>query len=129
MTEKMWAGKRLGLPEAGRGSLAKFPRRVVALCIDWAISLLVSSAFFNGDNLATLAIFALMQWLLVATSGSSFGHLVCGLKVQKLNGHYVGFLASALRIAMILLVIPATIWDNDNRGLHDKLGKTVLVRR
>lgn len=124
-----WAGKRLGLPERGSGSLAKMGRRILALCIDWAISLLISGAFFGGDNAATLIVFMLEQWLLVATTGNSFGHLVAGIRVRKLDGSHVGFVSSLLRIGLILLVLPATIWDADNRGLHDKAAKTVLVRR
>lgn len=130
MTESAnWAGKRLGLPESGSGSLAKMGRRILAICIDWAAALLVSSAFFNSDNTATLTFFMLEQWLMVATTGNSFGHLIAGIRVRKLDGSHVGFVASLLRIGLILLVIPAVIWDADNRGLHDKAAKTVLVRR
>lgn len=125
-----WAGKRLGLPEAGRGSLAKMGRRSLALIIDWALALLVSGAFFDGDNTATLVVFMLEQWLLVATLGNSFGHLIAGIRVRRLDGAaYVGLLPALLRIGLILLVIPAVIWDTDNRGLHDKAAKTVLVIR
>lgn len=130
MTESAnWAGKRLGLPEAGSGSLAKTGRRAVALCVDWAVSLVFSNAFFAGDNLATLTFFMLQQWLLVATTGNSFGHLVAGIRVRKLDGTHVGIVPALIRIGLILLVIPATIWDADNRGLHDKAAKTVLVKR
>lgn len=130
MTESAnWAGKRLGLPEAGPGSLAKMGRRIFALVIDWSLALLVSRAFFNSDNTATLTFFMLEQWLLVATTGNSFGHLIAGIRVRKLDGSQVGIVPSLLRISLILLVIPATIWDADNRGLHDKAAKTVLVRR
>lgn len=130
MTESAnWAGKRLGLPEAGSGSLAKTGRRAVALCVDWAVSLVFSNAFFAGDNLATLTFFMLQQWLLVATTGNSFGHLVSGIRVRKLDGTHVGIVPALIRIGLILLVIPATIWDADNRGLHDKAAKTVLVKR
>ena len=130
MTESAnWAGKRLGLPEAGPGSLAKMGRRIIALVIDWSLALLVSRAFFNSDNTATLTFFMLEQWLLVATTGNSFGHLIAGIKVRKLDGSHVGIVSSLIRIGLILLVIPATIWDADNRGLHDKAAKTVLVRR
>lgn len=130
MTETAnWAGKRLGLPEDGPGSLAKMGRRSLALALDWAIALMVSGAFFGGDNTATLSFFMLEQWLLVATLGNSFGHLVAGIKVQKLDGSHVGIVASLVRIGLILLVIPAVIWDADNRGLHDKAAKTILVRR
>jgi uncharacterized RDD family membrane protein YckC len=124
-----WAGKRLGLPESGSGSLAKMGRRAFALGIDWSISLLISGAFFGGDNTATLTIFMLEQWLLVATTGNSVGHLITGIKVRRLDGNYVGILPALVRIGLILLVIPAVIWDSDNRGLHDKAARTVLVRR
>jgi uncharacterized RDD family membrane protein YckC len=130
MTESTnWAGKRLGLPETGPGSLAKMGRRVLALGIDWALALMVSRAFFGSDNTATLTFFMLEQWLLVATLGNSFGHLIAGIKVRKLDGSYVGIVPALIRIGLILLVIPAVIWDTDNRGLHDKAAKTVLVRR
>jgi uncharacterized RDD family membrane protein YckC len=130
MTETAnWAGKRLGLPEAGPGSMAKMGRRVLALAVDWGISLMISGAFFSGDNTATLSVFMIQQWLLVATAGNSFGHLLAGIKVRKLDGTHVGLLSALLRVGLILLVIPATIWDADNRGLHDKAAKTVLVRR
>lgn len=130
MTESAnWAGKRLGLPEAGPGSLAKMGRRIFALVIDWSLALLVSRAFFNSDNTATLTFFMLEQWLLVATTGNSFGHLIAGIRVRKLDGSQVGIVPALLRIGLILLVIPAAIWDSDNRGLHDKAAKTVLVRR
>lgn len=124
-----WAGKRLGLPEKGAGSLAKVGRRAIALAIDWALSMLVSGAFFNSDNSATLGFFMLQQWLLVATLGSSFGHRILGLRVVKLDGTHVGLIPSLIRIVLILLVIPAVIWDADNRGLHDKAAKTALVLR
>lgn len=130
MTESAnWAGKRLGLPESGPGSLAKMPRRIIAIAIDWSLALLFSKAFFNSDNTATLTFFMLEQWLLVATTGNSFGHLIAGIRVRKLDGSHVGIVPALLRIGLILLVIPATIWDADNRGLHDKAAKTVLVRR
>lgn len=129
MTEKLWAGKRLGLPEQGTGSLAKVPRRVIGLCIDWGISLLISAGLFASDNLATLVAFGLMQWLMVATLGASFGHMACRMRVLRLGHPYVGFRAAFLRVSMILLIIPAIVWDNDNRGLHDKLARTALVLR
>lgn len=122
-----WAGQRLGLPESGPGSLAKLGRRVFAICIDWALALLVSQAFAGGDSSATLVVFAIMQLLLVATLGYSVGHRVLGLQVRRLDGQYVGFGRSLIRVLLILLVIPATIWDGDNRGLQDKAAGTVLV--
>lgn len=123
-----WAGERLGLPETGPGSLAKLGRRSLALVIDWSLALLVSQAFAAGDSTVTLVVFAAMQLLLVATLGYSAGHRILGLQVRRLDGRYVGLWRSFIRVALILLVIPATIWDGDNRGLQDKAAGTVLVR-
>ena len=122
-----WAGQRLGLPGAGAGSLAKIGRRVIALSIDWALSMVVAQAFANGDSTVTLAVFGVQQWLLVATLGYSVGHRIMNLQVRRLDGKYVGFWRSLVRVGLILLVIPATIWDADNRGLHDKAANTILV--
>lgn len=125
---KKWAGERLGLPESGPGSLAKLGRRVLAIGVDWSLALLVSQGFAGGDSTVSLAVFALMQLLLVATLGYSVGHRILGLQVRRLDGQYVGFGRSFIRVFLILLVIPATIWDGDNRGLQDKAAGTVLVR-
>jgi uncharacterized RDD family membrane protein YckC len=123
-----WAGQRLGLPESGAGSLAKVGRRILALAIDWALAMIVSQAFAKGDSTVTLIVFGVVQWLLVATVGYSIGHRLLGLQVRRLDGKYVGLWRSLIRIGLILLVIPATIWDADNRGLHDKAAGTILVR-
>jgi uncharacterized RDD family membrane protein YckC len=125
---QQWAGQRLGLPESGPGSLAKLGRRALALIIDWSLSMLVSQAYANGDSTITLTVFALSQLLLVATLGYSVGHRLLGLQVRRLDGQYVGLWRSLIRVGLILLVIPATIWDGDNRGLQDKAAGTVLVR-
>ena len=128
-----WPGKRLGLPASGPGSMAKIGRRLIAICIDWAASSIIALALFGGDyfhpeyNSIIVLIFALEQWILVATLGFSFGHRLVGIRVRKIDGTFVGFWASLIRIGLILLIIPATIWDSDNRGLHDKAAKTILV--
>lgn len=125
---QQWAGQRLGLPEHGAGSLAKLGRRVVALIIDWSLAMFVSQAFASGDSSVTLAVFTVMQILFVGTLGFSVGHRVVGIQVRRLDGQYVGLWRSLIRVALILLVIPATIWDANNRGLQDKAAGTVLVR-
>jgi hypothetical protein len=36
--------------------------------------------------------------------------------------------AIVLRSVLLVLVIPALIWDRDGRGLHDRLARAVQVR-
>ena len=124
-----WAGERLGLPQTGAGSLARMPRRILAIAIDWGSSLLLSHAFFADDNGATLIIFGLLQLVGLAVVGSSVGMLCSGITVRKLVGGKPGFYAATIRTILLLLVIPVAIWDADSRGLHDKAAKTVMVRR
>jgi uncharacterized RDD family membrane protein YckC len=51
------------------------------------------------------------------------------LRLQRLDGGWVGLWKPVIRTVLLILVIPAVIWDADQRGLHDKAVGTVLVRR
>ncbi|NUP73794.1 MAG: RDD family protein [Sinomonas sp.] len=121
-------GRALGLPRTGPGSVARPGRRVVALCIDWAACLAISAAFFGGDSLATLGVFAVEQIALVGTLGFGLGHRILGLKVVRLGGAQAGIPAAIVRTILLCLVIPAVVFDADQRGLHDKAANTVLIR-
>ena len=124
-----WPGKRLGLPEAGPRSVARPGRRILALALDWAIAILVSVAFFSYDAWATLAIFAVTQVVFLLTANGSVGHLVLGMRVVPVAGGYLGLWRPFARTILLCLVIPAVIWDRDQRGMHDRWPATVLVRR
>ncbi|TDL32140.1 RDD family protein [Arthrobacter nitrophenolicus] len=124
-----YPGERLGLPESGPGSIARAGRRILAIMIDWAIALLISNFAFGGNSWATLAVFAVEQTLLVGTLGYSIGHRAMGLAVVKPGGGVPGPLAALVRAVLLCLVIPAVIFDPDQRGLHDKAMNTLLIRR
>lgn len=124
-----YPGERLGLPESGHGSMARAGRRILAICIDWALCYLIAAAFFKGDATAILAIFCVEQMVLVGTLGYSFGHRIAGIHVLKLRGGPAGLMAGVVRAVLVCLVIPAVIVDADQRGLHDRAMGTKLVRR
>ena len=124
-----WPGKRLGLPESGARSVARPGRRIAALCIDWALAVLISVAFFAYDPFATLAIFATAQVVFLLTVSGSLGHLALGMRVVPMAGGYLGPWRPFVRTLLLCLVVPALIWDRDQRGMHDRLAGTVLVRR
>jgi uncharacterized RDD family membrane protein YckC len=108
---------------------ASFSRRFVAICIDWAGASLISAAFFRYEALVTLAIYAVMQILLVGTVGQSIGHRLLKLAVVRLDGQRVGLWRAIVRTSLICLVIPALIWDmSDGRGMHDKAVGTAIVK-
>ncbi|MBN9240789.1 MAG: RDD family protein [Micrococcales bacterium 70-64] len=124
-----WPGRRLGLPETGARSVARPGRRFIALAIDWGTAVLVSVAFFDYAAWATLAVFAVAQSVLLLTANGSVGHLLLGMRVVPLAGGYLGVWRPFARTVLLCLVIPAVIWDRDQRGMHDRLIGTVLVRR
>ena len=124
-----WPGRRLGLPEHGARSIARPGRRIAALCLDWALAVIVSIAFFAYDPFATLAIFAAAQLVFLLTVSGSVGHLALGMRVVPMAGGYLGPWRPFVRTLLLCLVIPAVIWDRDQRGMHDRVAGTILVRR
>jgi uncharacterized RDD family membrane protein YckC len=129
-----WPGKRLGLPESGPRSVARLGRRLVAIVFDWALAcgvafLTVGPSAFGPNNWAILAIFAIMQIVFLVTVSGSIGHLAFGMRVVPVKPAWIGVWKPAARTVLLCLFIPAVIWDRDQRGLHDRLVGTVLVRR
>lgn len=128
-TPPTWPGRRLGLPESGPRSIVRPGRRFAAIAIDWASAVLASVLFFSYDELATLAIFAILQSVFLLTANGSIGHLALGMRVVPLAGGYLGIWRPLVRTLLLCLVIPAVIWDLDQRGMHDRAVGTILVRR
>ncbi len=124
-----WPGRRLGLPETGSHSLAPAWRRFLALLVDWFMCLAIAGLIGSDNPFLAPAIFALENLVLVATLGYSVGHRIFGVEVRRLDGHVPGFLKSAIRALLVVLVIPALIFDRDHRGLHDLAAGTVILRR
>jgi len=50
------------------------------------------------------------------------------MHVVPVGGGWVGPWRPIVRTVLLLLVVPALIWDSDQRGFHDKLAGTVLIR-
>jgi len=123
-----YPGERLGLPDSGPRSIGRIGRRIGALAIDWAAAVIISIAFFQYDALATTAVFAVVQIAFIPTIGGSPGHRILGMRVVMLRGGWVGLWRPVVRTLLLVLVIPAVMWDPDQRGLHDKAVGTVLIR-
>lgn len=134
-----YPGERLGRPEAGKGSIARPGRRIGALFIDYAASTLIATAFLGYDQFALpeeagwrlfapMMVFAALQILFIPTVGGSPGHRILGMRLELQTGGWVGLWRPIVRTALVLLVIPAVIWDADQRGIHDKIVGTVLIR-
>ncbi|MFB8147199.1 RDD family protein [Microbacterium sp. NPDC056003] len=122
-----YPGERLGLPREGSGSIARLGRRVGALFVDYGAAYLISG-FFGWDPLAILAIFAAIQIVFIPTLQGSPGHRIFGLRLVRLDGAWTGLWRPVVRTLLLIVVVPAVIWDADQRGLHDKAAGTILLR-
>ncbi|SEG85177.1 Uncharacterized membrane protein YckC, RDD family [Nonomuraea solani] len=128
-----YPGQRLGLPEEGGGSIAGWGRRIGALVIDWMICTWAIVQLLLGMSpaqspWAPAVVFALQYLLLVAFMGQTFGHRLMGVRVAAMDGGDPRLLPVLVRTVLLILAVPALIWDRDHRGLHDRASNTMVVR-
>jgi uncharacterized RDD family membrane protein YckC len=129
-----WPGERLGLPQTGPHSVGRVGRRIAALAIDWGIAVGLSCLIWgytllDYDGFVVLAVFVVLQALQLAVFGASAGHRLLGLRLIDLTGGRVGLWRPVVRSLLLGLAFPALVWDSDQRGFHDKIAGTVLIRR
>lgn len=136
--EKMGAefgyrGERLGLPKDGPGSIASVGRRIAALFIDWILSVLIAYGLiahreFQSANDWALVVFAAVSVIGLGLVGCTPGKLIMRTRVVLVDGSRLSLLGVVLRTLLLVLVIPAVVFDRDTRGLHDKAVKAVQIR-
>lgn len=134
---RKYPGERLGLPETGSGSLARTGRRVAALFVDWLVAygLAGLAMAFGVVSMTTLSTAVLVIWIVLGTVAVrlfSFtpGQLALGLVVVPADGRQsMGIVRALIRVLLIALVIPPLVTDSDQRGLHDRLTFSAVVRR
>ncbi|MDV3128092.1 RDD family protein [Mycobacterium sp. 21AC1] len=139
-----YPGERLGLPEQGPGSIARFGRRIAALVVDWLVALGATAVLALALGLLTREQLlysqesrniTLLVWLVIGVAsvrlfGFTPGQYALGLVVIPFDGRdHVGLGRALVRNLLIVLVIPALFTDADHRGLHDLASKTAVVRR
>jgi hypothetical protein len=122
-----YPGQHLGLPERGPGSVASMPRRLLALLIDWLLSMVIAY-WLTHSQFWTIAVFAIETYLLTALGGSTVGKRLVGIRTVRVGGGPVGFGWALVRTAILLTVVPPLLTDRDLRGLHDRASDTIVVR-
>jgi uncharacterized RDD family membrane protein YckC len=129
-------GERLGLPAQGVNSVAGLGRRFAALTIDWLLAYGIAALFTGPGALDepnfgwyVLGVWYLLTAVPVAVFGASPGKTALGIRVASLDSAAViGVPRALLRTAMIALVLPPLARDEDGRGWHDRVTRTVVVR-
>ncbi|MEU6586751.1 RDD family protein [Nocardia sp. NPDC046763] len=150
-----YQGKELGLPPSGRGALAPFTRRVLALLVDWFISMGLAAIIVRPDaehiiskmtipkgqqppshfevitqalSTPTLLVWFVLGIAAVTLFGFTPGQYFLKLRVSRVDADApVGFVRALVRQLILLFVIPALFTDSDGRGMHDRATGTALV--
>lgn len=115
-------------------------RRALGITIDWFAAYAVSLGFFAGSGTllersrgiggTVLLVMALEYLILVTLGGSSFGHRIVGLKdIRFSDGEAARPLQVLVRTLLMVIIITAITFDENGRGINERLSNTVLVRR
>lgn len=138
-TPQSFRGETLGLPELGAGSLATTGQRLGAFVVDALASALVAALFVRvaggrgaGGHLPgswSLIPFVIDYVIGGLVGGRTLGMYLFGLRLVRVDRPAaIDPLRAVYRTALLLLLVPAVIWDRDGRGLHDRLTDTAVVR-
>lgn len=115
-------------------------RRLLGIAIDWIASYALALGFFAGSGtflersrgigFTVTLIMAIEYLVLVTLGGSSFGHRIVGLKVVRFSdGQAVSPLQALIRTLLMIIVITAVTFDENGRGVNERLSNTVLIQR
>ena len=134
-----YRGEKIGLPRAGRGSLAATGPRLLAFLVDALASGLVAALFVHRSGGHTFADRLPGTWSLIPfaidyvvgtlVAGRTIGMYLFGLRIIRVERDVpVDPARALLRTALLALLVPALIFDRDGRGMHDRLTDTAVVR-
>jgi uncharacterized RDD family membrane protein YckC len=115
-------------------------RRMIGITIDWLAAYAITLGFFSGGGSllersrgaggTVLIVLALEYLTLVTLGGSSFGHRIVGLKVVRFSdGGAVTPLQALIRTALMIIIITAITFDENGRGVNERLSNSVLIKR
>jgi uncharacterized RDD family membrane protein YckC len=115
-------------------------RRMLGITIDWFAAYAVTLGFFAGDGSflersrnvggTVLLVLTLEYLILVALTGSSFGHRIVGLKVVRFSdGGPVTILQVLIRTVLLVTIVAAITFDENGRAPNERLSNTVLIKR
>lgn len=112
---------------------ASWPRRTLALAVDWLACTLVTIGIIGPANwlsgrtsgFVTMAVFIVESTILLALTGGSFGKLLTGIRTLDVaSGRPPSLLRALLRQLLVCAAFPPLIFKDDGRGLHDLAAHT-----
>lgn len=129
--DQKYRGERLSLPEDGSGSLATTGARVGAFLVDILLSGLVAGLFTAPELPRNWSLVVLFAQYVVFTAffSQTPGMRLFGIRLARVDQPApLGVVRALVRTILLVLLIPALIWDADGRGMHDRAAGTAVIR-
>ena len=111
-------------------------RRLAALMFDWLACYFFVEASAGGlgamapnRSFTVLALFFAEVAIFSALQGASLGHRIFGIRIVRfVDGGAISPLQAFIRSALLVTVIFAITFDENGRGIHERLSGSVLTR-
>ncbi len=111
-------------------------RRLAAITLDWLACYAIVAALSGGigqmepnKSPITLGLFFVEVWVLTSLIGASLGQKIFGLRVVRFaDGSAITPIQALLRTFFLVLVVTAVTYDENGRGIHERISGTVLTR-
>ena len=111
-------------------------RRVAAISVDWLACYAIIAALSGGlgqmgpdRSLRILALFFVEVSVLTALQSASLGQKIFGMKVVRfVDRGAISPWQALVRTIFLILVVTAVTYDENGRGIHERLSRTVLIR-
>ena len=111
-------------------------RRFAALMVDWLACYFIVTASTGGvgamapnRSLSVLGLFFVEIAILSALQGATLGHRLFGIRITRFaDGGAISPVQALIRSALLVTVIFAITFDENGRGIHERLSGSVLTR-
>ena len=102
-------------------------RRLLGLSIDWLMCYAIAFGLI-GQTRFTLVVFFVETLLLTSLGGATAGHRIVRIKVVNfVTGANPTPLQALIRTVLLWLVVTAITYDENGRGIHERLSGTALL--
>jgi uncharacterized RDD family membrane protein YckC len=111
-------------------------RRLAAITLDWMACYAIVAAISGGIGQMSpdrspiiLGLFFGEVAILTALTGASLGQKIFGLRVVRFSdGGSITPVQALIRTFFLILIVTAITYDENGRGIHERISKTVLTR-
>ncbi len=111
-------------------------RRFAALRVDWLACYFIVAGSTGGlgamapnRSLSVLALFFVEIAILSALQGATLGHKIFGIRIVRFaDGGAISPIQALIRSGLLVTVIFAITFDENGRGIHERLSGSVLTR-